>query len=82
MSNCAAFWQALMLLNCWLSLGRCSVDPAGSFEWGRRETCLNADADNANPDLVEDVSLPPDLPLEMIAEEVKNSWRLKVCLLS
>ena len=41
-----------------------------------------ADSGADNPDLVEDVSLPPDLPLEMIAEEVKNSWRLKVSALA
>ena len=39
---------------------------------------MAADSSIDNPDLVEDVTLPPDLPLEMIAEEVKNSWRLKV----
>ena len=54
--------------------------PTGSCWQSRLESGLNADADEFNPDLVEDVSLPPDLPLEMIAEEVKNSWRLKVCL--
>lgn len=71
-----------MLLNRWLSLGKYPIDPAGSVSWGRSESCVIADADEANPDLVEDVALPPDLPLEMIAEEVKNSWRLKVCLSS
>lgn len=30
-------------------------------------------------DVVDDVVVPPDLPLKAIAEEVQNSWHLKVC---
>ena len=29
-------------------------------------------------DVLDDVVVPPDLPLEAIAEEVQNSWHLKV----
>ena len=31
-------------------------------------------------DVLDDVVVPPDLPLEAIAEEVQNSWHLKVSL--
>lgn len=31
-------------------------------------------------DVLDDVFVPPDLPLEAIAEEVQNSWHLKVLL--
>ena len=32
----------------------------------------------SDDDVLDNVVVPPDLPLEAIAEEVQNSWHLKV----
>lgn len=39
--------------------------------------CVAAEAAKGKPAELDELMVPPDLPIEMIAEEVKESWRLK-----
>ncbi len=60
--------------------GICRADSGkweAKAEWSETGKCTCAGAAQQKKAEMDELLVPPDLPIEMIAEEVKESWRLK-----